>query len=117
MLLKRDDMETLQDIFERNKDKYRALTNKLEGYDASQKDDVVKILMLISQVFVDNSFSLGAVDLALQARDKITSQAAIECDKTMALGNAELVDLDDIKNAEGDISKDIKNKQIEDYSP
>lgn len=117
MRLKRDGMETLQDIFERNKDKYRALTNKLEGFDVSQKDDVVKILILISQVFVDNSFTLGAVDLAIAARDKISSQAAIECDKTMALANAELVDLDDIRNAEGDISKDIINKQIEDYSP
>ena len=110
-------METLQEIFERNKDKYRALTNKLDGFDASQKDDVVKILILISQVFVDNSFSLGAVDLAILARDKISSQAAIDCDKTKALTSVEPVDLDDILNAEGDISKDTKSKQIEDYSP
>lgn len=110
-------METLQEIFERNKDKYRALTNRLEGYDASQKDDVVKILMMISQVFVDNSLGLGAVDLAIQARDKITSQTAIGYDKTKALTEREPVDLDDILNAEGDVSKDIKNRQIEDYSP
>lgn len=110
-------MDSLQEIFERNKDKYRALTNKLEGYDASQKDDVVKIIMLISQVFVDNSLGLGAVDLAIQARDKITSQTAIEYDKTKALTEREPVDLEDILNAEGEISKDIKNKQIEDYSP
>jgi hypothetical protein len=110
-------METLQEIFERNKDKYRALTNKLDGFDASQKDDVVKILMMISQVFVDNSLGLGAVDLAIQARNKITSQTATEYDKTKALASREPVDLDDILNAEGEISKDIKNKQIEDYSP
>lgn len=110
-------MDSLQEIFERNKDKYRALTNKLEGYDPSQKDDVVKILMMISQVFVDNSLGLGAVDLAIQARDKITSQTAIEYDKTEALTIVEPVDLEDILNAEGEISKDIKNKQIEDYSP
>ena len=110
-------MDSLQEIFERNKDKYRALTNKLEGYDASQKDDVVKILMMISQVFVDNSLGLGAVDLAILARDKISSQAAIGYDKTKALATREPVDLDDILNAEGDISKHTKNKQIEDYSP
>lgn len=110
-------METLQEIFERNKDKYRALTNKLDGFDASQRDEMVKILMMISQVFVDSSFGLGAVDLAIQARDKITSQTAIEYDKTMALAKAELVDLDDILNAEGENSKTIKSKQIEDYSP
>lgn len=110
-------MDSLQEIFERNKDKYLALTEKLDGFDASQKDDVVKILMMISQVFVDNSLSLGAVDLAIQARDKITSQTTIDYDKTMALTKCEPVDLDDILNAEGDISKNTKNKQIEDYSP
>lgn len=110
-------METLQEIFERNKEKYRALTARLEGYDPSQRDDVVKILMMISQVFVDSSFGLGAVDLAIRARDKITSQTTLEYDKTIALANAELVDLDDILNAEGENSKTIKSKQIEDYTP
>lgn len=67
-------MDTLKDIFEQNGDKYRAMMRDLDGYDAASQDDVIKIFLTISQVFVDNSFGLGAVDLAIKARDKLTSQ-------------------------------------------
>jgi hypothetical protein len=79
------DMETLNDIFNANGDKYRALMADLEGFDASHKDDVIKILLTISELFVDNAFGLGAVDLAIKARDKLSSQESMGYDTISAL--------------------------------
>lgn len=110
-------METLNDIFNANGDKYRALMADLEGFDASHKDDVIKILLTISELFVDNAFGLGAVDLAIKARDKISSQESIGYDTILPLTLHEPSLPIEPEDSKGGLPINAKKLIFEDYSP
>jgi hypothetical protein len=105
------EMDTLNDIFNDNRDKYRALMADLDGFDASRQDDVIKILLSVSQVFVDNAFGLGAVELAIKARDKLSSLESIGCDSVSDLAIIEHVPQTDPRAALGEPDSKMKTKQ------
>lgn len=110
-------METLNDIFNANGDKYRALVADLDGFDATRKDDVIKILLTISELFVDNAFGLGAVDLAIKARDKLSSQESIGYDTILPLTLHEPALPIEPENSKGELPINAKKLTFEDYSP
>jgi hypothetical protein len=110
-------METLNDIFNANGDKYRALVADLDGFDATRKDDVIKILLTISELFVDNAFGLGAVDLAIKARDKISSQESIGYDTILPLTLHEPALPIERKDSKGGQHLNTKEPMPKDYTP
>jgi hypothetical protein len=103
-------MDTLNDIFNEHGDKYRALMADLDGFDASRQDDVIKILLTVSQVFVDNAFGLGAVELAIKARDKLSSLESIGCDTISA--HTLHVPIDAVESGDSNREQHKKTEQI-----
>ena len=104
-------MDTLNDIFNEHGNKYRALMAELDGFDASRQDDVIKILLTVSQLFVDNAFGLGAVELAIKARDKLSSLESSGCDSVSDLAIIEHVPQIDHRAALGEPDSKKKTKQ------
>lgn len=110
-------MDTLNDIFNEHGDKYRALMADLDGFDAAHQDDVIKILLTISEIFVDGAFGLGAVELAIKARDKLSSQAIIECDTLGSSTLHEVIDAVELKDSNYGQAKNLRDLIPEDYTP
>lgn len=106
-------METLNEIFERNKNAYREIVADIDGFSASEKDEAIKIIFFNLQAFIEHAWGNHSVQLALYEKLKVASQKAFQYDSMTPLANAEPVDL----KIEGAFVSSAQSISKEDFTP
>lgn len=86
-------METLQEIFERNKDHYRGIVADMDGFSAYEKDEAITIIFNTLHSIIEQVWGVHPVQLALYDKFKNASQNMPKYDSLTCLAKAEPVDL------------------------
>lgn len=86
-------MNDIVNVTAKDMDRYRALVADIDGMSESQRDEVIKIVLLMMQASIDIAWGVHPVQLARMIADQSASQTRQDHARLQALGNAKPVDL------------------------